>query len=822
MNGLLSPVPVLLLKWTVLLALGWSVHWLLRYRDARWRLILWRCIFCFGLVLPVAHWLSISVVTIPIHEVASRSTEVPGTLSERVTASQVQAGKPWAHSAEKPVEANAPLRNASRALPRTSSAPVSWTMVLVMVWALGVGWGSIRLIWFGTRLFRLKNGASAASPSIQKLGRQIRTRLGVRRAMRIQVSDSIQSPFVCGLWRPNVMLPRSLVEHLSLGETSALLGHEISHLRRHDLFWCMGWRWLNVICWFHPLMWKIPAAHSLACEEEADRVASGEVANCDSYAQLLAQLALRVLALPAVETRLTVNGSSQIARRLQHLERPGAGMWSWRHTLLGFGVAGVLLLIAGGWEFAKVKAENPTNLPAIEFKRVLAVVEDESGKPIEGATILPDGFRVQGPRQVDAHSWLSKEFGPPEKAVTDRDGKAYVRYPVVAFPEEKLLTGELMFTIDHPEFCRVRTQGYPIDGSGTSFQLRQGIPLEVSGYFGSDRQPVTELVVNLSEHEQGYIKISPEDWQKKENGAYAFRQLSPGGHMLQLMGRLPSGEIVYSEGFPFTAEKGKQYNFALEMKPGIRLEGRLDGNVARPVKNGRVLISVRPKEFPAWLIPEDFKVLMRQYGYFYFWRTYRPIAADGTFVFESIPPGEVDVTAQGDGFASKSIGQVQNRMPNGQIVDGPVIGIPQPFPLVAPVTKIEVKTEPTATVEVTTKTKDGKPVMGVNVSLNPNVLRMNGIFGNMEHSSEEPFRAMTPLPYPPYRAATDKNGKVVMPNIPAVLRWFGVYHPQYEAPLTERSGFTDRSIRLKAEPGKTSQVAVTMQPIGTDFIGSVR
>jgi beta-lactamase regulating signal transducer with metallopeptidase domain len=821
MNGLLSLVPVLLLRWTVLLALGWSVHWLLRYRDARWRLILWRCLLCFGLVLPVAHWLSIPVVKIPIGEIASLSTEAPDTLLERATASQLQGGKPVLQPAEKPVEVNAPLRSASPALTRIASAPVSWTMALVMVWALGVSLGSIRLIWFWVSLFRLKNGASTASPAIQKFGREIQFQLGVRRAVRIQISDSIQSPFVCGLWKPNVMLPRSLAEHLSAGEAAALLGHEIAHLRRHDLFWCMGWRWLTVIGWFHPLVWKIPAAHSLACEEEADRVASGEVANRDSYAQLLAQLALRVLALPAVETRLTVNGSSQIARRLQHLERPGAGMWNWRHTLAGFGVAGVLLLIAGGWEFAKVKAESSTNLPAIEFKKVLVVVEDENGKPIEGATILPDGFRVQGPRRVDGHGWLSKEFGPPEKALTDQDGKAYVRYPMVAIPEEKLLTGELTFTVNHPDFCRVRTQGYPVDGSGTPFHLKRGIPLEVSGYFGRDRQPVTELVVNLSDPEQGYIKISPEDWQKKENGVYAFRQLSPGGHILQLMGRLASGAIVYSEGFSFTSEEGKEYKFALEMKPGIRLEGRLDDNVPRPVKNGRVLISVRPKEIPAWLIPEDFKVLMRKYGDVYFWRTYRPIAADGTFVFESIPPGEVDVTAQGEGFASQSIGKVQNRI-GGQIVDGPVIGIPQPFPLVAPVTKIEVKTEPTATVEVTAKTKDGKPVKGVNVSLNPNVLRMNGIFGNMEHSSEEPFRAMTPMPYPPYRAATDENGKVVMPNIPAVLRWLNVWHPQYEAPLTERSGFTDRTILVKAEPGKTSQVAVTMQPVGTDFIGSVR
>jgi hypothetical protein len=50
---LASPVPAILLKWTALLALGWTAHGLLRRSHARWRLILWRSILCFGLVLPL-------------------------------------------------------------------------------------------------------------------------------------------------------------------------------------------------------------------------------------------------------------------------------------------------------------------------------------------------------------------------------------------------------------------------------------------------------------------------------------------------------------------------------------------------------------------------------------------------------------------------------------------------------------------------------------------------------------------------------------------------------------------------------------------------
>jgi len=43
-----------------------------------------------------------------------------------------------------------------------------------------------------------------------------------------------------------------------------------------------------------------------------------------------------VLALPAVETKLTVNGSSQIVRRLNHLGQKGMGVWNWRDSVAGF------------------------------------------------------------------------------------------------------------------------------------------------------------------------------------------------------------------------------------------------------------------------------------------------------------------------------------------------------------------------------------------------------------------------------------------------------------------------------------------------------
>jgi RNA polymerase sigma factor (sigma-70 family) len=477
-------------------------------------------------------------------------------------------------------------------------------------------------------------------------------------------------------------------------------------------------------------------------------------------------------------------------------------------------VTGVVLLLAVGTTTLTVKEIKKHKTYSVEFKKVLVVVQDEDGKPVEGATILPDGFRVKGIHGADGYGWNKKLFGPPEKAVTDRDGKAYVKYPVEGIPEEKEFTGKLIFSVSHPEFSTVRPQEYSVDSPERPIQLTHGIHLEVSGYVGRDHLAVSELVPNLNEE-----IIHKEDWQKMEDRVYAFHKLSPGGHLIQLMGRLPSGEIVFSESFAFTAEKGKEYSFSLEMKPGIRLEGRLDDNVPRPVKNGRVLISVRPNEFPAWNNYADVDDILKKYPNFYPWKSYRPIAEDGTFVFESIPPGGLDVVVHGDGFVSQNGGDFLQRI-NSKLVKVPGFALPQAFPLVAPTTKIEVLTESTATLELTAKTKQGKPVTGATVYLSPNVVRMNGIFGNLRQSSEEPFRAMPPLPDVPYSATTDKNGVAVIRNIPATTRGMEVYHPQFQVPLQEPKGWRDRYIRMTFSPGVTNKFELTLEPIGKDYIGN--
>jgi len=810
MNTMIRLDGILLLRWTALLALGWAVQWLLRERDARWRVILWRGLLCACLAVPLMQLVSMPIFRIPIYTESAISMEIP---ESRSTPSSIVNPAPQEPSPSQPAVNVPKTPNATQPLKVPIARPVPVRVWLLLAWGLGAAFAALRLLTIQVQLWRVRRESRLAEPSIQELALEIQSKLRVRRAVAVRTSDSVSSSFLCGLLHPAIILPHTLVDDLSRDEMSALLAHEIAHVRRHDLFWCVGWQAARAAFWFHPLVWKIPAAHNLACEQEADRLACGHLENGGFYRQLLARLALRILSLPAVETRLALNASSQIALRLNHLVQGRAGTWNWKKTVAGIALVCALFLAVTGCDFSRKELPAVMTPANFEFKQVQVTIQDQGGKPVSGATITTTGFRVKGIHGADAYGWR-KDFGPAEKAVTDAEGKAYLKYPVMSIPEEKEYTGALIFHVEHPEFTTADVQTFYIDGSEKPIHLTRGLSLGVSGYFGPDRRPITEIVPNLTE-----TIIRPEDWEKKENGIMAFHKMSPGGHLIQLMGRLPSGEIGYSDTVAFAADKEKPVRMDLELKPGIRLEGLVDDQVPRPVKNGRVMISVRPKEFPALPVIEDFYSLEDKYGRRSFWHSYRPIAEDGSFVFESVPPGEVDVTVLGDGFVSKSIGELHNRR-NGVLDEKPtILAIPQLFPLVAPTTKIEVLTEPAVTFELVTTTKAGKPIEGVGAGFYPSAFRMRGKFGILQ-SSELPLREIPPLPDVPFSGKTDKNGRLVISNLPPEVSGLDVSHPNYQVPLQDLKGWRDRHIRMKFSPGETNVLNLVMESKGTDFIGA--
>ena len=123
-----SPVILIFLKWSGLLAFGWGAHALLRHRHARWRVLLWRGLLCAGLILPLTVWLPVPGIRIPVRTgFFSEAADVPSPIGVEST--------PLTHPAA-PTLAIAPTKTfaVSTQTPSPVTVPLSKTRLLLVIW----------------------------------------------------------------------------------------------------------------------------------------------------------------------------------------------------------------------------------------------------------------------------------------------------------------------------------------------------------------------------------------------------------------------------------------------------------------------------------------------------------------------------------------------------------------------------------------------------------------------------------------------------------------------------------------------------------------
>jgi beta-lactamase regulating signal transducer with metallopeptidase domain len=818
-----------LVQWTLLLGLGWIVHAVLRHRHPRARLILWRGVLCCGLLVPIAMLLPFPRLSVSPPSIVSQ----PGA-SVGAFAPVEPTTTPIAPRDSTSAAVSSSVSTSSPAFPPRSAAnrwpDLPWPSILLAVWFVGTIWQLGRLFQLHIQVRQAVRRAIPAEASVQQLAERIRNDLGIQSEVTVCATELFPSPILCGVMRPKILIPRGLLARLNATQLGALLTHEMAHQCRHDLSWLLAWRSMRAVYWFHPLVWRIPEAHLLACEEEADRIAADRFREGDGYMSELARLVLQLVQPADGDGQLALNAASHIGQRLNQLRAGGFAGWSRKHTLIGIASVGLIAALATGWEFSQRPAPSrpmttATMAPAkpVAMNTVLVTVLTADHQPIAGATITPFSLHTNAASsRSSAFSWRRLVYGPVESATTDQNGKAAVKYPVYIDQNEQITTSKISLTVAHADFATSTIDRFPVDGSGKPIQLAQGSTIRVSGYVGTARESVPEIFPTLLGEQR---RVPREEWRDDGAGHLVWHHMSSGKHFLHVSGRLRSGELVYSEGEAFFGEQSDTHDLAVEMKPGIRIEGRIDPAIPRPIKNGWVQLSVHSDEANLSAAKLSLPMYTANTG---FWWSYRPVAPDGTFVFESVPAGDFKVIAYGDGFISSNGALDLRPTRNGPRVrfdESKVAtrGVPQSFGCTRPITVIQVAAERTATLKVTAKA-NGKPVAGATIYTSPNVIQMptgSRVFGQPIESSESPFRTQPPIPPPVFSATTDTQGVAVLTNLPAFTHEFGVTDTRYEVGMhfSSNRNASSRYQDITLNAGQTTECDVTLQPKGNEFLG---
>ena len=168
-----------------------------------------------------------------------------------------------------------------------SGGALDLRIVGLLLWASGaLLFGAyVAVVWFSHGR-AVRRSSEPASRELLALHEQISQRVGLRRRVRLLLSNESNGPFCFGIFRPCVVLPAQLVRPDLKPNLEPILAHEIIHIRRGDSWVACFQILAGIVWWFHPLVWwtsrRLSRERERCCDAE---VVAGTGCKPDDYAQ---------------------------------------------------------------------------------------------------------------------------------------------------------------------------------------------------------------------------------------------------------------------------------------------------------------------------------------------------------------------------------------------------------------------------------------------------------------------------------------------------------------------------------------------------------
>jgi uncharacterized protein (TIGR03435 family) len=117
--------------------------------------------------------------------------------------------------------------------------------------------------------------------------RRVERDSGARTTLPVLAVDSVLEPGILGIWRPVLLWPVSISARLDDDQMAAIFQHELAHVRRADNLKAALHMLVEVVFWFHPLVWWLGARLAEERERACDESVLGRGSNPERYAESL-------------------------------------------------------------------------------------------------------------------------------------------------------------------------------------------------------------------------------------------------------------------------------------------------------------------------------------------------------------------------------------------------------------------------------------------------------------------------------------------------------------------------------------------------------
>ena len=246
------------------------------------------------------------------------------------------------------------LRDSTGGMNTASAAitlPDRWALYLCATWALIAGWLALSLarsLWHLHVLHRESDAVdlSTLSPLLRETLEQQRG----HRAVALRISNRVHVPMAIGLLRPAILVPRWVMQELSIAELNQIFLHELAHLRRWDDWTNLAQQLVKALFFFHPAVWWIENKISLERELACDDAVLAATASPRAYAECLTHLAERSFAHRTLALAQAALGRiRQISLRVAQIldeNRPPRRTNAWKPAVA---LVGAIAIACGVW-----------------------------------------------------------------------------------------------------------------------------------------------------------------------------------------------------------------------------------------------------------------------------------------------------------------------------------------------------------------------------------------------------------------------------------------------------------------------------------------
>ncbi len=175
------------------------------------------------------------------------------------------------------------------------------------------GWAAGAVAMLGVWLMRWRQLAAVVRRS-----RLVAGGLFDNTGLEVRVADARIEPGVVGIMRPLLLLPDGIAAMLTSPQLRTVIEHELCHVRRHDNLTAAMHMFVEVLFWFHPVVWWIGARLVDERERACDEAVLARAHDPQTYAEAIIAVCEVCLRSP-LKCAAGIGGATTLRERIERL-----------------------------------------------------------------------------------------------------------------------------------------------------------------------------------------------------------------------------------------------------------------------------------------------------------------------------------------------------------------------------------------------------------------------------------------------------------------------------------------------------------------------